>query len=107
MKRLIILALAAVAVTVTATPVANAAAPIKECGNYSVEKDRWTYGTVYGAGIFNLTTRNVTCRYARNIVTSANGMATFNCKTLDEAYEYADIRCTRKAGKVIRYQTGA
>ena len=94
MKHLIILALAAVAVMVTATPVASAAAPIKECGNYSVEKDRWTDGAVTGAGIFNLTTRNVTCRYARNIVTSANGMATFNCNTLDEAYEYADIRCT-------------
>ena len=95
------------AVVSTSTPVASAAAAIQECGNYSVEKHRWIFGTVYGAGIFNLTTRNVSCRYARNLVTSGNGGATFNCKTLDEAYEYADIRCTRRGGQVIRYQTGA
>ena len=35
MKRLIILGLAAVAVAFAAAPAANAAAPIKECGDYS------------------------------------------------------------------------
>lgn len=42
------------------------AAPIKECGNYSYDYGRWTYGnTGIGAALVNLTTRKVTCREAR------------------------------------------
>ena len=61
----------------------------------------------HGAYIANLTTRKVSCHRARLLVTSANGMGTFKCKALSEEWEYADMRCTRKGGQVIRYQTGA
>jgi hypothetical protein len=31
----------------------------------------------------------------------------FTCRYVSEGYEYADIRRTRRPGKVIRWQTGA
>lgn len=108
----VVAVIAAVAVPGTAS-----AAPIKECGNYGWIEDEgrtgWTYGPIDGAGIFNVTTRKVRCRYARRFVLSLDGQVGsdrhrgFKCRYVSEEYEYADVRCTRRGGKVIRWQTGA
>ncbi len=59
------------------------ASPARECGNYGwIEDDAVTgstCGEIDGAEIFNVATRK----------------------------EYADVRCTRRGGNVIRWQTGA
>jgi hypothetical protein len=105
------------AVTLLGSPAAVSAATIRECGNYGWITDEgttgWTYGEVDGAGIFNVTTRKVSCRYARRFVRSWDGQVggrrhrRFRCRYVSQAYEYADVRCTRRSGKVIRWQTGA
>jgi hypothetical protein len=111
-------AVAAAAATATvALPGAASAAAINECGNYgwieSKARAGWTYGQIDGAGIFNVTTRTVRCRYARRFVRSWDGQVgadhhrRFRCRYVSQDYEYADIRCTRRGGKVIRWQTGA
>jgi len=85
---------------------ASAAAPIRECGNYDYL--RWTYGPIQGAGIYNLTTRNVSCGYARWLASSANGLGrVFHCRTRRLGSELYDTRCTKSGGKVIRFQNGS
>ena len=104
-------------VAAIACPRAAVAAPITECGNYGwIEgqgRTGWTYGRIDGAGIFNVTTRRVGCRYARRFVRSWEGQVGarrhrgFKCRYVSQAHEYADVRCTRRGAKVIRWQTGA
>jgi hypothetical protein len=111
--------IAAAVVAVATLPFTGTAgaAPIRECGNYGWIADEartgWTSGPIDGAGIVNVTTRKVSCRYARRFVRSWDGQVgqrrhrRFRCRYVSEGYEYADIRCTRRPGKVIRWQTGA
>jgi hypothetical protein len=117
MKSKTFTAAAVTAIAALALPGAASASPIRECGNYGwIEEEEatgWTYGEIDGAGIFNVTTRGVSCRYARKFVLSWNGQVGrrhhrgFSCRYVSEEYEYADIRCTRRPGRVIRWQTGA
>lgn len=95
--------------------------PIRECGNYGWVSSRgrtgWTYGTIDGAGIFNVTSRVVNCRTARRVTLGSIRTAgpdpgpwhwrAWRCRTLVERHEYADIRCTAHHGRVVRYQTAA
>ena len=92
-----------------------------ECGNNT--GNGWTLRRAQGAGKWNLTTRKVQCTPARGFVDNLaygrphrEGVSwtartrywgTYRCTYLDLGYEYADIRCTAKRGRVIRWQEGA
>ena len=84
------------------------AAPIKECGNYSYDYGRWTFGnTGIGAALVNLTTRKVTCREARPFaLQEANGKRHrgWHCRRRDFPPEGQDVRCTASGGRVIHWQ---
>ena len=89
------------------SPAAHAAAPIRECGNY--DYSRWTYGPIEGSGIYNLSTRKVSCSSARRMVSGVTRMNSyaFRCRQRELGYEHFDVRCTGDGGRVIRYQTGS
>ncbi len=60
-----------------ARPVHRSAAPVRECGNYGDKgngETGWTYGRVYGAGIFNVTGRRVWCTTARRVARRIPGL---------------------------------
>ncbi len=107
--------IAALVLAIPATS-ASAAAPIRECGNYGWPEGYegsepiWTYEQLDGAGIFNVTTRRVACRKARRFVLRYRGTDTYfptwNCREINR-YEFSDVRCTARRGRVIRWQTGA
>jgi hypothetical protein len=121
MKRIAIIAVAvAGALTVPATA---QAAPILECGQNTT--GHWSYGKPTGAGVWNLTTRNVRCGYARGFVYRAHRgwrsggrpwyvhyghwrNPAFTCRELHGGWEFSDIRCTARRGRlVIHWQTGS
>jgi hypothetical protein len=115
MRRLLVsLAAAALAAAMLAS-VADAA-PIRECGNFPDANGRWTYDSIRGAGIYNVTTRRVRCARARDIVRHIRfgRRAPFRphypgwfCRYVHRAYESVDIRCTASGGRVVRWQAGA
>jgi hypothetical protein len=80
------------------------ASTVRECGDLVSS----------GAGSYNVTTRHVSCHYARRFVRHAPGRCYsgtcryrhFKCRARQEGYELTDIRCVRGA-KVIRWQSGA
>jgi hypothetical protein len=81
----------------------TAAAAIHECGDIARS----------GAGNYNVTSRVVSCRYARQFVRSAPGRCYrrcryhgFRCRVVRSAYEFVDIRCVRGRA-VVRWQSGA
>jgi hypothetical protein len=98
--------------------------PTQDCGDYGGGAD---YGPVDGAGIFNVTTRFVTCETALKIVKRHyNGrrismrcnsdytrcrtrVGTFSCLSRTTAYEASDTRCrsSRSRHYVVRWQFGA
>jgi hypothetical protein len=105
---LIIIVLSCAAVTSPAT-----AAPIVECGNYGARDDGsfgWGSTSISGAGIYNVTTRNVACAKARRFVRRYRGTDTFypawHCREMND-YEFSNIRCTASRGRVVHWQTGA
>jgi hypothetical protein len=98
---------------------AAAAAPahaggITECGSWGYNertgRSGWTYGEISGAGIYNVTTRNVSCSTARRFVRRYRGTDTYyptwRCKEFND-YEFSDTRCTASRGRVIHWQAGA
>ena len=96
---------------VAATPAS--AAGIRECGNYGDHgdgKSRWGMSDIRGAGLYNLTTRNVSCstarRFARRYKGTDTGYPTWRCREVSE-YESYDVRCTASRGRVIRWQGGS
>lgn len=114
------LLLLAVVIFALAAPSPASAAPIRECGNYGDKgngSSGWTYGTVYGAGIFNVTTSRVWCTVARRV--SLRAYNTYErgdtvwrwrgwyCKVLASGYESQDTRCRKRRVHVVRWQSGA
>jgi hypothetical protein len=106
---------AAIAALLSAAALATPAhaAPIVECGNYGATASGrvgWTYADIEGAGIYNVTTRNVRCSSARGFVRRYRGTDTYyptwRCREVND-YEFSDIRCTASRGRVIHWQTGA
>ena len=96
---------------VSGTDTTEEASAIKECGNKPAG-GAWTYDQVQGAGLFNLTTRNVSCDEARSLVDQIDfsgdtpSYPGWTCEFVTQKYEFADIRCTSGI-KVVRFQTGA
>jgi hypothetical protein len=85
------------------------AAPIRECGNYDPGRG-WTYRSVSGATpVYNLTTRNVSCRTARRFARRYRGTDTYfpkwTCREV-RYYESWQVRCTASGGRVIRWHGG-
>ena len=124
MRRLLV---AGTALLATACFAATAHADtVRECGNYGITRGQtpeadgtlrphWTMKQLDGAGIFNVTARNVGCRAARRVVLRSRGSGVptskwrwrgWGCSTLDEKWEYMMIRCT-KASRAVRWETGA
>jgi hypothetical protein len=107
-------AAAVAAVLLVATPAVPAhASPIIECGNYGASASGrvgWTDGDIEGAGIYNVTTRNVGCATARRFVRRYRGTDTYyptwRCREVND-YEFSDVRCAASRGRVIHWQTGA
>lgn len=102
-------------IAVLAAPVASSSASaIRECGNYGFTADgrgpMWTYRAVEGAGTYNVTSRVVHCRTARRVALHAyphHAYRGWSCRYVSRAEEYADIRCTKPGGRVVRFQAGA
>jgi hypothetical protein len=67
-----------------------------------------------GAGVYNVTSRNVGCRTARSFARRASRVCglgvchyrSFTCRTRQTGEELADTRCT-SGRRVIRWQSGA
>jgi hypothetical protein len=95
--------LATVAATLAVPPAQ--AAPVRNCGDMT---------SSFGTGDRNVTTRAVSCRYARRFVkryrTSGCGnrchFQGFTCRTRRTGVESIDTRCVQSS-KVIRWQTAA
>ena len=106
-RLLICLALAAAALAVPgATPAMAGSSSIKECGDL----------TRNGGGIYNLTTRVVSCRTAKRVsrrylrecdVDRDCRVSIDTCRTRRLGDEYWDVRCTASRGRVVRFQFGA
>src|SRR4051794_28984743 len=106
-------ALATAALALASAPSVSAA-PIHACGNYGLVNghEQWTYGAIDGGGIFNVTSRVVHCRTARRVARHAYSKSGkrryrykhWNCHVLHEGLDYADTRCTRHGGRVVRWQ---
>jgi hypothetical protein len=98
-------------------PEAQAAAPIKECGDYP--------GGV-GAGVYNITARVTRCRIARRMArrfwhghwknvprTDLPGSSrpfrrgSYTCRNRHIGIENNDMRCTASRGRVVRWQWGS
>ena len=100
-----------------ARPSTAAASAIRECGNYGFlspwqKQPHWTFKSLQGAGLFNLTTRRVGCRYARRFAQHYRGDArryhrAWRCRTRIIGEELSDTRCTASRGRVIHWQAGA
>jgi hypothetical protein len=91
------------------------AAPIRECGNFGFTANgdgpMWTYRQISGASpAYNLTTRNVACRYARRFALRYRGTDTYfpswHCRERND-YELSDVRCTGPRRRVIHWQAGS
>lgn len=121
----------AVVLLLVLAPSAQGAAPpvardavIKECGNADVRFDgsrnylRFTYGEP-SAGVWNITTRGVTCRTARQVVKRSYlswcgdsvcrvraATRRWTCRYTRLGEELGDSRCTA-GSRVVRYQSGA
>lgn len=84
----------------------SVSAPVNECGDMGY--DGSTH--VDGAGIYNITTRGISCEKARPLIlageSSLSGQG-FACQTSQTGIETGDTRCTKPDGSVIRYQSGA
>ena len=84
---------------------ASAQAPIRECGDLA---HRHAY---------NITTREVSCRKARQTVRRWNNTVAgqggngrvlgMYCVYRDIGYEAGDIRCTGSRGRAVRWQTAS
>ena len=109
---------AAVVVGVLLIPSGASAAPIRECGDWGDTGSGrlgWTFGKIRGAGIFNLTSRRVSCRTARRVARFSYpdrnvrrwSWRGYSCRILASAHEYSDQRCTKSGGRVVRWQSGA
>ncbi len=105
------LAVAALGMSAAVSPAS--AAPVRECGNWGDHGDgsmRWGMSDISGAGIFNVTTRKVSCRKARRFVRRYRGTDTYfptwKCREVNE-YEFSDTRCTASRGRVIHWQAGS
>ncbi len=110
------LALAAVFAALLVPPTASAA-PVRECGNYGDKgngQTGWTYGKVYGAGIFNVTGRRVWCTTARRVARRAYRRypgrgrkwryGKWTCRILASRHEYSDTRCTKRGMHIVHWQ---
>jgi hypothetical protein len=111
----------AVAVAAACVPVASASADVAvgasasriiECGNWGDHGNgymRWGMSDIYGAGIYNLTTRRVACFAARRFARRYRGTDSFyprwRCREVNR-YESSDVRCTASRGRVIHFQSG-
>lgn len=95
------------------------AAPVKGCGGYEPGRG-FVRGDPDGAGVYNITSRIVSCATARTLVyryyvrysdyctnVSRCSIRGWTCRTRSLGIEYADTRCTRLAGRVVRFQHGA
>ena len=108
-------ALALVAASAAMGTEAASAAPIKECGYYSYSPSAG-YGVYYG--VYNITTRIVSCGRARRMARAAyygrkrlrHGYVrwgSFNCTVTHMGIETDDLRCVRHDGGVVHWQMGA
>jgi hypothetical protein len=101
-------------------PVASTAvaAPVNECGNF--DGSRFTFEDLQGAGVQNITTRVVGCRTAHRLVrryynhyedycgnSGRCSIRGWSCLRRSLGVEYADVRCARRSGQVVRFQYGA
>jgi hypothetical protein len=111
-----LLSLAATALAMAMLAGLAQAAPIRECGNYPSENNHWTYRSIRGAGIGNVTSRRIACAEARHIVLHVRfgrrapyrpHYPGWSCRYVRQGYEFADIRCTASGGRVVRWQAGA
>jgi hypothetical protein len=87
---------------------------VQECGNKQ-GGGSWTYGAVDGAGIFNLTARNLPCPNARFIVDHIRFRSRppyepyypgWSCRREQQGFESSETRCM-SGNKIIRWQSGA
>ncbi len=108
--------LLAIALASLIAAVPASAAPIVECGNHGWIDARGEVGwsmdaaAISGAGTFNVTSRAIGCREARRVSLHSypgNGYGGWRCRYIDRAHEYADVRCTKAGGRVVRWQTAA
>ena len=123
-NRLVLAMLVTLIVWMTTVPVQ--AAPIQECGDYGYTESgskpifSTVDGVVVGAGVYNITTRVVGCSTARRVVRrfwhqydrycDSNGRCRilgFSCRNRQIGEEFADVRCTKRGGAVVRFQHGA
>jgi len=95
--------------------------PIRECGGYGHTKSGdgpyfMPSSQIYGAGVYNITSRAVTCRTAHRIVKRVMRcgravcyVGTFKCRTRQVGYELADTRCRSRRSRhyVVHWQSGA
>lgn len=99
------------------TSTASASQGIRECGGYDPGYG-FVSGDPMGAGVYNITTRVVSCRTARKVVrryyvenwcgrSLSCYVGAWNCRTRILGSEYLDTRCTRSRGRVVRFQHGA
>jgi hypothetical protein len=90
---------------------AQAAAPIRECGDYAPGG---------GFGVYNITTRVTPCRIARRMArrfyhgdwdiprdSRPFRRGSYTCRNRNIAIEEADLRCTASRGRVVHWQHGA
>lgn len=112
MRRFGIAATAAL-MAVLAASAGAASGRVIECGNWGDHGDgrmRWGMSDIYGAGIYNVTTRRVSCRTARRFVRRYRGTDTYfpkwDCREINR-FEFSDVRCTASGSRVIRWQAGA
>lgn len=109
---------AATVVGVLLLPSTASAHSIRECGSHGDTGNGrigWTYGRILGAGTFNVTSRVVSCRTARRVARRSYpdryvrrwSWRGWRCRILASAHEYSDQRCTKRGGRVVRWQSGS
>jgi hypothetical protein len=106
--------ISAATILLSAAPASRGSGKIHECGNYGFTADgdgpKWTYRQLEGAGTYNVTSRVVRCRTARRVALHAypgKRYRGWRCRYVSHAEEFADVRCTKRGGRVVRYQAGA
>lgn len=119
MKRLILIGALATGLACSTEAEAH---PVRECGGYGyTESGKGPYflptREIYGAGIYNITSRAVTCHTARKLARRVQGhcsratcrVGTFTCRTKQVGTELNDTRCTSSRSRhyVVHWQFGA
>ena len=111
MKRFLVVALVACGALLYP---AAAGAVVRECGNY--DGVEWTFEQIQGAGIFDVTAKNVGCGTARRVVLRSGTTykhpqtrwryGRWTCRFRSTGIESSATRCAR-GNRVVRWESGA